>query len=137
MLNKTMMAAIAAVMLGSVGSAFAAPRSESTNVNVNTPAYDNRAAAPARVEDRKVVSKTKAHKVAHKKAHKVAKAKAHKRGVHHAKAHKPVVHHAKAHSTHSSKSIHRVNNTPAVESTQTREQRMAQARANWERNRRM
>ena len=46
-------------------------------------------------------------------------------------------HYVKAHSTHSSKSIHRVNNTPAVESTQTREQRMAQARASWERNRRM
>ena len=107
MLNKTLVAALAAAMLGSVGTSFAATRTSDV-----TPA------SPA-VSTPKVHKAVKKHKVA--KAHKAVAHKTHK------VIHRPVAAKATTHKV----AMHE----PA--SVQSREARMQEARAKWEKSRKL
>ncbi len=124
MFRKTIVAAAAAALLGAFGAVSAAETT--VGVKIDNAAHKTADATRSAAHKTKVATKKAAHKtvkVTKKAAHKTAQ-------VTRKAAHKT------ANATRNA--VHRVKHDDNdVRATTTREQRVSDARANWERNRRM
>ncbi len=139
-MNKTLLATLVAAMLGVAGvtgTAVAKDNGGASTATPTTPEQDAKFKDGVKNTGRKI--KEKAHNVVAKvKGDKPAAAQHAK--VKPAKRHVATRHATRTHATHTTRSTARsekVSRVSDVPTTQTREQRMEEARLNWERNRKM
>jgi hypothetical protein len=123
MIDKKVSAALVAVMIGTfaaMGPAYAAPKGESASTATpSTPEQDAKLKSSVKNAGRKIKEKTQGV---------IAKVRGKKSETQQTSS---------TRSTPRSSRADTVSRAPDVQSSQTREQRMAEARANWERNRKM